>query len=168
MAYDGENRVSDRSFFSSGGSRALGQFRAVVQCPLCKGDNGDRKWTCEDCTKVVVVHRELIRNLQSWMSLFEAREVDDTLRGEDGREYSLWDMQVFYQHRTVLPDRQRLTIEYCLYQNLTEKEAAIKMGIRPSNPVSIYATIGLTSLLARATVGDLSGYIFQIKESVHV
>lgn len=96
--------------------------------------------------------------------MYEAMEADETLTGNDGRAYSLWDVQVFYGHRISLPDKQSLAIQYCLFENMKEKDAAVRMGIKASNPVSIYATIGLTSLLTRAITFTLPGYFVEIRE----
>jgi hypothetical protein len=126
----------------------LGQRRAT-QCPIC-GSKDITNWTCPPCTEIVNVHRELIRNLQSWRSLYEALEAPDVLIGPDGRDYSLWDVQRFYETRTTLPPRMSQAITLCLFQNLKERDAAVAMGISASNPVSEYATIGLTTLIARA------------------
>lgn len=74
------------------------------------------------------------------------------------REISLWDAITFYQARIVLPDRQQQSLQFCLYENLKEKDAAVRMGILSTNPVSIYATIGITTLLGLALTGDIFGY----------
>lgn len=108
------------------------------------------------------MHRELIRNLQHWRSLYEALEVDDVLVASDARSYSLWDVQVFYEQRAVVPPRMQQSIQYCLYENMKEKDAAVRMGISASNPVSEYATIGLTTMLSMASKGELSGYFIQL------
>lgn len=104
------------------------------------------------------VHRELIRNLQQWRSLYEAMEVPDVLVAADARSYSLWDVHLFYEQRIVVPERMQQSIQFCLFENMKEKDAAVRMGIRPSNPVAVYATIGLTTMLAKALSGDLPGY----------
>ena len=119
---------------------------------MCGGENGGR-WTCESCTLVVNVHRELIRNLQHWKALFEAHEVSDTLVAANRRSYCLWDIEVFYAARTVLPERQRESIELCLFENLTESTAAERMGVSPTNPVAMYATVGLARLLCMSSAG---------------
>lgn len=147
--------------------RVLGQFRAKV-CPLCAGDNGDSKWTCQRCTLLVDTHRSLLRNLQQWRSCFESAEVSDIVISPiDGQEYSLWDIERFYGYRSLLPDRQRLSMQYCLYENRREADAAVLLGIKPTNPVSIYATIGLTSLLTKAYAGELENYVILLGEPVH-
>ena len=135
----------------------MGQLRAKA-CPLCSGENAGR-WTCESCTSIVNTHRELIRNLQAWHSMFESLQVGDTLiSGVDGAEYSLWDIDYLYDQRHRLPEQMRRAIELCLYENVLEKQAAVLMGVAESNPVAVYATVGLTRLLALAYTGDLPGY----------
>lgn len=101
----------------------------------------------------------MVRNLQAWHSWYEAMEAPEVLEAPDGREYCLWDIDLFYGGRTILADQQRMAIEVCLYENVLEREAAIRMGVQPSNPVSIYATIGLTYMLVAALEGTLpTGY----------
>ena len=134
----------------------MGQLKAKA-CPVCNGEN-DGRWTCEVCTPIVNVHRELIRNLQAWRSLYEAREVDDVLIAEDGRSYCLWDVEHFYGQRFRVPPQQHRAIELCLDQNVLEKNAAVMMGVAPTNPVSVYATVGLCKMLALAVTGELPNY----------
>lgn len=107
----------------------------------------------------------MIRNLQHWHSLFEADEVPDVLVASDSRSYSLWDVIFFYEQRLVVPLRMQESIQFCLYENMKEKDAALRMGVKASNPVSVYATIGLTNMLAKATQGELSGYTVALDES---
>lgn len=140
----------------------IGQFRAT-RCPVCDSpDNG--KWTCPSCTRIVEVHRELIRNLQHWESLLEAQEVPAVLVASDSRSYSIWDVQRFYGFRVQLPGRMRQSIQYYLYENMLECDAAVRMGIRPTNPVGTYATIGLTNLIGKAVSGELPGYYLDLYE----
>lgn len=148
--------------------RGLGQLKAKV-CPVCAGFNGG-KWTCGHCTPLVNVHRELIRNLQHWKSLLVAHQVDEVLTAADRRSYCIWDVERFYQKRTALPERQRQSIELCLFDNYTEAVAAEKMGVSPTNPVAMYATVGLARLLSMAMSGEIPGYLIPqppVKETVH-
>lgn len=134
----------------------MGQLRSK-SCPVCAGEN-DGRWTCPPCTLVVNVHRELIRNLQIWHSLHEAQEVTDTMLSADGQSYCLWDIDRLYAERHRLPERQRRAMELCLYDNVAEKTAASLMGIAETNPVSVYATVGLSRLLGWAYAGELPTY----------
>lgn len=85
-------------------------------------------------------------------------EVSDVLVGADGKGYALWDVQTFYEQRFVCPDRMQQSIQYCLFENMKESDAAVRMGIAPTNPVSVYSTIGLTMMLTKASAGELHGY----------
>lgn len=98
--------------------------------------------------------REVLRNYQSWRSLFEAREVEDTIT-DDGVSISLWDVEYLIANLRVLPPRQRQAIQFCLIENMREQDAAVRMGVSPTNPVSMYATSGLTKLVALVRVGAL-------------
>lgn len=104
------------------------------------------------------VHRELVRNLQAWHSLFESQEAPEVLVASDGRSYSLWDVDCFYEQRVLLPEQMRRSMELCLYQNVLERDAAVLMGVAATNPVAVYATVGLTRLLSLAYNGELPNY----------
>jgi hypothetical protein len=104
----------------------------------------------------------LVKNLQSWRSQYEALAVPDVLVASDARSYSLWDVQRFYERRVYLPDRMQQSIQFCLYENMKERDAAERMGISKSNPVSVYATIGLTTLVTQAARGEISGYVIDL------
>lgn len=92
---------------------------------------------------------------------------DVLVSADNACEYSLWDVTRFYGFRVELPERMSQSIEYCLFDNMKEKEAAVRMGIKATNPVSVYATIGLTTLLARAVVNDLPGYFVELEAETH-
>lgn len=138
----------------------MGQLRSARGCPICGGENGG-KWTCGDCTPQVNTLRELIRNLQSWAALHEAREVDEILIDHaTGIEWCLWDVQHLYAQRHRLPQQMRLAIEFCLFENMKEKDAAVRMGVAESNPVAMYATVGLTKIIAMSRSGEVPGYLW--------
>lgn len=92
---------------------------------------------------------------------------DSLLSPLNHREYSLWDATTFYEHRVLLPERMQQSIHWYLYQNMKESDAALRMGIAETNPVGTYATIGLTSLLAQAVRGELTGYLVELEGEVH-
>lgn len=102
----------------------------------------------------VGVLRELFRNLLWWRSLYESDGVD-VLPGPDGESYSLWDIDFLYSQTSSLPPRQRQAIQLCLIENVRERDAAIRMGVSPTNPVAMYATSGLEKLVARWNSGEL-------------
>lgn len=95
----------------------------------------------------VAVLRELFRNLQGFRVLYEQDGVD-VLVGPEGEEYSLWDIETLYKFAAELPSRQHEAIELCLIHNLRERDAAVTMGVSETNPVSMYATVGLEKLVS--------------------
>lgn len=105
----------------------------------------------------VGILRELLRNLQAWESLFEETH-RATLRGPGGVEYHLDDIRYLYSCRVLLSARQKQAIELCLYENTKEKDAALLMGVSPTNPVAMYATNGLVRLLEMIAAGALPRY----------
>lgn len=128
-------------------------------CPVCGVEDRPGKWTCETCTEIVAVHKELLRNLQHWRSLFEAGEVGDILTAGDGEEYSLWDIQRLAESRHMLATRQAEAIGHFLIENLTEQESSEAMGLGPKkSPVAIYVTVGVSRLLGMAVRGEIRGY----------
>jgi DNA-directed RNA polymerase specialized sigma24 family protein len=102
----------------------------------------------------VGVLRELLRNLQQWRSLYESEGVD-TLTGPDGRGYSLHDLEYLYSNLSRLPKRQAQAITLYLVQGMREVDAAVAMGLSPSNPIGIYASVGLKRLLGMIEEGQL-------------
>jgi hypothetical protein len=107
----------------------------------------------------VTVLRELFRNLQAFRAVFEADGID-TLIGPDGTEWSLWDLDYLYKQLPILPLRQHQAIELCLVQNVKESDAAVMMGVSRTNPVAMYATVGLTKLIAMIEAGHFPRFRF--------
>jgi len=106
----------------------------------------------------VRILRELLRNLQSWESLYEASEVPEVILGPDGLDYCLFDVQYIYSCRDRLAPRQQEAIELFLYENIKEKEVARMMGVSDTNPVAMYATDGLKRLCVMIENEELIRY----------
>lgn len=87
----------------------------------------------------------------------------ETLVDPLGRTWVLWDIERFYGYRSRLPAQMASAIEHFLYRNLLERSAAVVMGISPSNPVGVYATVGLTRLLGLARARQLPGCCFEFE-----
>lgn len=100
----------------------------------------------------VGVLRELLRNLQAFRSAFESEGID-VLIGPDGTEWCLHDLEYLYQQLPVLPPRQRQAIELCLIRNVKESDAAVMMGVSPTNPVSMYCSSGIAKLIVMINDG---------------
>ena len=95
----------------------------------------------------VTVLRELFRNIQQFKALYETEGID-SITSPDGEEISLWDLLYLYEQLPLLPRRQHQAIELYLVKNQRETDAAIAMGLSPTNPIGIYATVGLGKLVA--------------------
>lgn len=94
------------------------------------------------------VLRELFRNLQAFEELFRSEGID-TLKGPDGSNYSIFDLRRLYDiRREVLSVQRARAIEFFLYCDMREQDAAEAMGLSRETPVAIYATQGLKQLAA--------------------
>ena len=101
--------------------------------------------------------RELFRNLQIFRAAFEADGID-SITGPDGTVYNLFDIEYLYAQLYRLSPRQKQAIELCLIMNIREKDAAVLMGVSPSNPVAAYATDGLVKLVGWTRDGTFDRY----------
>ncbi len=108
--------------------------------------------------------REVFRNLVAWESLYESEGVDViTCAGES---WCLWDVKLLYEaSQTVLPARQREAIQLFLIENMREKDAAVEMGVSPTNPIAMYATTGLRRLIELAESGKITGFRMDLQEA---
>lgn len=99
--------------------------------------------------------RELFRHLQEFEALFESEGID-ALIGPDGTIYSIFDLRRLYDKRYELLSLQRArAIEFFLYLDLREQDAAEAMGLSRETPVAIYATQGLKQMSAAWAEGLL-------------
>ena len=98
--------------------------------------------------------REIFRNLAQWRALYESEGLD-TITDPDGEEISLFDIEYLYDNLDKLPKRQRQSIELYLVQNMTEVDAAVAMNVSRTNPVGIYASVGLSKLVDMIADGSL-------------
>lgn len=102
--------------------------------------------------------RSLFRNLAAFQSLYESEGVD-TVTDPDGNEWSLWDIKYVYEWSlSTLPKRQAQAVEYFLYLNLRESDVAKLMGLKPTNPIGMYATSGLQKVVYSIQEGDLPNF----------
>jgi hypothetical protein len=102
----------------------------------------------------VTTLREFFRQLQQWRSIYESDGVD-TIRGPGGEEYCLWDIDYLESQLYRLPKRQREAIILYLIDNMREADAAVAMGVSATNPIGIYATVGLGKLIDMINNGEL-------------
>lgn len=95
---------------------------------------------------------KLLRNLQYFYSLY-VNEGIDALTGPEGEIYSIFDLMDLYNKRSSLLSPQRAkAVELVFYRDMTERDAALAMGLAPGAPVSSYASQG-AKLLAAAWDG---------------
>lgn len=99
----------------------------------------------------------MFRNLQAFRAACESDGID-TITGPDGQSYCLFDIEYLYSEIHRLSPRQRQAIELCLVANLKEVEVAKMMGLSPTNPVAMYATLGLRKLCDMIEAGELPRY----------
>lgn len=103
--------------------------------------------------------KSLFRHLQEYRSLREHHGVDE-ITSPSGVAWSLWDLEyLLIQSQQHLSFRQAQAIQLCLIDGLSEREASIRMGISPTNPVAIYASQGLTRLLKLMDAGLLPRFL---------
>lgn len=96
----------------------------------------------------------MLRNLQAFRAAYESDGVD-SITAPDGQVWSLFDVEHIYEHRVKLSPRQKQAIELCLVWNVREKDAAHIMGVSQTNPVAMYATLGIKRLIVMIEAGDL-------------
>jgi hypothetical protein len=153
----------------------VGQLHWPDGCPVCEGDNGGRG-TCDPCAQTVQTFRGLIRGLQEWRSGYEAGELPEVITDPAGRQWSIWDVERFYalrdqqlydeahrEWRYRIPRQMARALELFLYDNMLERDAAVAMGVSPSNPIGTYATVGLAKMLHAAREQELPGIDFEFE-----
>lgn len=116
--------------------------------------------------------RILFRHLLAFRSLYESEGISEIVT-HNGVSWSLFDLEYLYKatmrrptgHKDYdrdhpcLPIRQQQAIELFLVLNMPEDQAALQMGLSPTNPVGMYATSGLTRLLRMMDSGELPRFI---------
>lgn len=101
--------------------------------------------------------RSLFRNLHAFRAVYETECVSE-ITGPDGIVWSLWDLEELYRvavKTDLLPHRQRQAIEMFLVLNMSEADVAKAMNIKVSNPIGMYASSGLVTLLQEIDEGKV-------------
>lgn len=115
--------------------------------------------------------RLLFRHLEAFRSVYEA-EGKSEITAPNGAVWSLFDIEYLYheamrrpighkeydREHPTLPIRQQQAIQLFLVMNLPEDQAAVIMGLSPTNPVGMYATSGITKLLKFLDEGRLKRF----------
>lgn len=98
--------------------------------------------------------RDLFRHLSDFRATYETTGLDEVTTPY-GQTWSLWDLEYLLRSTDRLTLRQRQAITLCLVHGVKESDAARLMGVSPTNPVMMYATLGLQRLLDMVDAGDL-------------
>lgn len=111
--------------------------------------------------------RSLFRFLQEFRSLYETKGIDEIV-SPSGSSWSLWDLEYLYrQAQTLLTDSQYTAIRLFLVEDHRERDAAELMGVSPTNPVGMYATLGLKKLVEFIETGGLVRFRSQAQDWQH-
>lgn len=111
--------------------------------------------------------RSLFRFLQEFRSLYETEGIDEIV-SPSGRAWSLWDLEYLYrQARTLLTHSQYTAIKLFLVEDHRERDAAELMGVSPTNPVGMYATLGLRKLVEFIDTGGIDRFRSQSEDWQH-
>ncbi len=101
--------------------------------------------------------RELFKHLQEFRSVYEETGLEEVTTPL-GNTWSIWDLEYLYRECRRLKLRQRQAITLCLVHGMRERDAAEAMGVSPTNPVMMYATLGLRRLLDMIEEGTLDRF----------
>lgn len=102
--------------------------------------------------------RDLFRYLSDFRATFEATGLE-IITTPYGRTWSLWDLEYLYKiacERLSLRQQQAITL--CLIHGVREADAAEMMGVSRTNPVMMYATLGLHLLLEMIDHGEIDRF----------
>jgi hypothetical protein len=109
-------------------------------------------------TSEVAELRSLFRYLQEFRSLYENQGTDEIV-GPSGVIWSLWDLDYLYsQARKILTDPQYRALTLFLVHDAREQDAAEMMGVSRTNPIGMYATLGLTQLVRYIERGEVERF----------
>lgn len=89
--------------------------------------------------------RSLFRGLRQFEATYEQHGVDQICL--DGECWTIYDLRYLNEQTRQLPPRQYQAIQMCLVENMREVDAAVAMGVSPTNPVAAYAASGLANLI---------------------
>jgi hypothetical protein len=102
--------------------------------------------------------RDLFRYLSDFRATYEACGLD-VITTPHGNAWSLWDLEYLYRiacERLTLRQQQAITL--CLVHGVRESDAAEMMGVSRTNPVMMYASLGLQRLLDMIDYGEIDRF----------
>jgi len=103
--------------------------------------------------------RRLFRNLEDFHILVQETGIYVIPGEDDGEEWSYFDLlYLFEQSQIRLPGRQAQAIRFFLVGQQREEDVAVMMGLKPTNPIGMYATTGLERIVSWIEEGELPRY----------
>lgn len=102
--------------------------------------------------------RSLFRYLQEFRSLYEVEGIQE-VQTPSGRVWSLWDLEYLYQVAArLLTPAQYTAIKLFLVEDYREQDAAEMMGVSRTNPIGMYAALGLSKLVEFINSGGVDRF----------
>lgn len=102
--------------------------------------------------------RSLFRYLQEFRSLYELERIEEVTTPQ-GHTWSLWDLEYLYEKAAeLLTPRQYQAITLFLVEDHKEADAAEMMDVSRSNPIGMYAALGLSKLIEFIDGGGLARF----------
>jgi hypothetical protein len=102
--------------------------------------------------------RQLLRYLQEFRSLYELEGIDEVTTPR-GHTWSLWDLEYLYAKAAeLLTPSQFTAIQLFLVEDHKEADAAEMMGVSRTNPIGMYAALGLSKLVEFVDAGGLERF----------
>jgi hypothetical protein len=102
--------------------------------------------------------RSLFRYLQEFRSLYELEGVEEVTTPQ-GNSWSLWDLEYLYkQAADLLTPAQYRAITLFLINDIREQDAAEMMGVSRTNPIGMYAALGLSRMVEFIDAGGLERF----------
>lgn len=102
--------------------------------------------------------RQLFRYLQEFRSLYELEGIEE-ITTPSGSTWSLWDLEYLYERSAqLLTPAQYRAITLFLVHDIKEQDAAEMMGVSRTNPIGMYAALGLSKLVEFIDAGGLERF----------
>ena len=102
--------------------------------------------------------RQLLRYLQEFRSLYELEGIDEVTTPR-GVTWSIWDLEYLYEKAAeLLTESQFTAIQLFLVEDHKEADAAEMMGVSRTNPIGMYAALGLSKLVEFVDAGGLDRF----------
>lgn len=102
--------------------------------------------------------RQLFRYLQEFRSLYELEGIEEVTT-PSGNTWSLWDLEYLFERAAeLLTTAQYRAITLFLVHDIKEQDAAELMGVSRTNPIGMYAALGLSKLVEFIDAGGLERF----------